>query len=443
MERIFLLTRQQNNKAANYKGEKPFEHSANTQKNESNNTTMASPTPRKGIPSDAREASASSIDVKTIMGKSFSVERYYMLSEIEQQAVLPVYLNDYAVASSDPVDGTESEGGETTSSINTEATVASETEYKCEFPPFVLLYLLWNCCSGSSSSSSSESVVASAEEEAESFVGGPLKKALQKFQSLSVKASQSVGEDEAEGTASPGGLPNVYVVVDMLTGVGDDEATTDSGREEGFQWHLSIAEALAPKILCSESDTLRLFGATVGLVDHARAAPGLESCLEAIAVGARDRRRWTGSRGGSSSSSSEGNSSNAHKSCVGIVCHSLQDLVGYDEETETDAVQGVMQSLTHASFGAAKKPSDKHTTAGTLTKADDTASSNSSSVPRYQPPIINYAQTAHRHWRVHKAGLPPEPTPEETPENEDHGSGGSMWVLAVLVLLIALWWRKE
>jgi len=339
----------------------------------------------------------SCVDVKTIVGKNYSVERYYMLSEIEQHALRPVYLNDHFCP-----DNTSELMGEG----ETVATVSSETEdYRCDIPPFIFLYLLWNCSDTRSSSSSEERA-------AKSFQKGPLEGALNKLETLLERNEQYREKNDPDYQTSS--FPsNVYIVVDALLWSGNGESNND--REKHFQKYLAIMQALAQKVLKSDhnDERLCLCGATLGLADHARAAPGLEACLEAIMVGVRDRRR---------------NSNNSNpKSCVGIVCHSLQDLVGYDEETETDAVQGVMQSLTHASFtNETTPPNDEN---------DD---------DKQRSPIIDYAHKAHRFWRVHKAGLSPEPTPEELKLYEEFGSGkdASVWIIALLVFLVAFFWQK-
>jgi hypothetical protein len=412
-------------------------------------------------------SSSIDVNVKTVIGKTFSVERYYMLSEIEQQAFLPVYLNDY---------GNNEEGGDV--SVNTEPTMASEIDdQQCvKLPPFIVLYMLWNCCSENGSGSAREE---NAKEKAESFKRGVLEKALCKLQSLSEKVVTQTGDDEHETKGqlllSPL-LQNVYVIVDVLIGSesenddNDDEGIDNNNngwREERFQKNLAVVEALAQTILLPHDDerknknespgdgkklTVRLFGATLGLADHPRAAPGLESCLEAISVGARDRRRRFGGGGGSSTDNSEEESENARrKSCVGIVCHSLQDLVGYDEETETDAVQGVMQSLTHVSFannGKAPATSTNKTATGGGGNEDENENGAKStpSPPSYRPPILKFAHKAHKHWRVHKGGLPPEPTPEEKRAYEEYGPGNKSnfsILVGMLVFIIAYWWNKE
>lgn len=344
------------------------------------------------IPQDS-----SSIDDNTVMGKNFSVERYYMLSEIEQHALKPVYLNDY-FANNDSLGEGE-----------TVATISSEIEdYRCELPPFIVLYLLWNCSDDKNSDSD--------EETAELFQKGPLEGAIRKLESLTEKIDQYREKNDPDSKEKQSLPLNIYVVVDALIWSDGDEKNEnpDTQRETHFRKHLAIVQALAKTVLLSEhnQNRIRLCGATLGLADHARAAPGLEACLEAIMVGGRDRRR-----------------NGLPKSCVGIVCYSLEDLVGYDEETETDAVQGVMQSLTHVSFSKKSK--------------DETPIDNNSK--QQQSPFLEYANKAHRYWRVNKAGLSPEPTPEELQAYAEFSSekDGTFWIIALLVLFAAFYWKKE
>ncbi len=367
-------------------------------------------------------------DVYTCMGKNYSVERYYMLSEIEQHALHPVYLDDYFASDN------ESE----TIEVETVATATSETEgHQRELPPFVILYLLWNCNSSSVRPNAGNTSV---EEQAESFHTNHVEKALLKLQSLSETKENSKANVSNHQTKQR----SVYLVVDALLwsdgeedqAINDDNSNSNSNsnsrvRETRFREQLAVVEALAKKIALGSTTTtsekehkddtcIRLMGATVGLADHARAAPGLEACLEAIMFGSKDRQRY--------GNQNKRTSNDIVKSNVGIVCNSLQDLVGYDEETETDAVQGVMQSLSHV-----------------VLANKSTVESSNSSINNRRSPILEYADKAHRDWRVETAGLSPEPTLEEIRANEkyDVGDKDNFWILALLVLFLACWWQSE
>ena len=380
------------------------------------------------------------IEVKTIPGKPFSVERYYMLSQIEQQALPPVYLDDHPY--------NEPDLETIASDAHTANTVASyeSSAAGLELPAFPVLYLLWDLGGGSGSGDGTRSSV---EDVAESFRRGPLDRALRKLRSLSAR----VAGDGATEKPSP---KSVYVVIDAQIWGGpqeddrdaekedDNDADDDRSRRERFERHLGIVEALARTILLPLDDDdddngdgdddsssgngggrIRVVGATLGLADHARAAPGLEACLDAIQLGEKNRRIVVSERTGNDKNDSD---TAIEKSCIGIVSHSLQDLIGYDEETETDAVQGVMQSLTHASSTSSPEAGTAGGTGGETEK------------PSYRPPIMGYARDAHRHWRVKRAGLPPEPTAEELAADHDIDGGAKNEgaVVCLLVLLVAM-----
>ena len=396
-----------------------------------------------------------------------------MLSENEQKSMLPVYLNNYFEDGGDDNDNNFNDNDNNfndnnfndndfdNGSSHTATTVATNAD--CRLPEFVLLYLLWDCRRKSGDDDAS----ASADDAAESFRRGPFSKALRRLTSLAETR-------DAETSASK---PSVYVVVDMLvssthrsTDANDASHATntddDGRRKERFGGHQKIAEALARKMILPLEDTgddnedaeaekhktLRLSGATVGLADHPRAAPGLESCLEAITVGAGDRRRHGHKRPGKASGKNAAGDDNDNsdnsasedaiqigKSCVGIACASLRDLIGVDASGETDAVQGLMQSHTHAVSVPSERGGDGKGSIAAMAIAPSTKTPPS--------PILEYAHGAHRHWRVHKAGLAPEPTPGERVASES-GSAGADSVVGVILTataigLIAMLWTKQ
>uniref|UniRef100_A0A7S4EGZ0 Uncharacterized protein n=1 Tax=Pseudo-nitzschia australis TaxID=44445 RepID=A0A7S4EGZ0_9STRA len=408
-----------------------------------------------------------SIDVRTTLGKRYSVERYYMLSEIEQNSLDPVYLNDY-----------DNKNNDKSNTIN--------------FPPFVVLYLTWNPANLYDNSNDSSNIDRT--ESVFSFQKGPIRGAIRKLKSLLV-ASESAGartsstctdtRTKATSTAalslSPSpSSPRVYVVIDMLVDAknnnsDDDESTNTNTRREEYQKLVPIAEQLASSILLDgnvnddndgvgndnttsrlSSSGMDLAGVTVGLTDHPRAAPGLESCLEAISIGSRDRRKY---------GNIANNNNDNKKSCVGIVCNSVQDLVGFDEEGETDAVQDVMQSRTdafiawqkNANANANTNANTKHQKSGVAGEptTDDTndKGKGKTAAAAISSPLTNFAHEAHRYWRVHKAGLSPEPTPEENrlldaelghPPN-DNGTGNTsstMLIIAMVFAVASFFWKR-
>ena len=90
-----------------------------------------------------------SYQIKTIRGKPFSVERYYMLSEIEQQSLLPVYLDEYPDDNDDQAAIRNRERSESNSTQQTVETEDSGELYRhIQLPEFAILYLLWDLGEG-------------------------------------------------------------------------------------------------------------------------------------------------------------------------------------------------------------------------------------------------------------------------------------------------------
>ena len=381
--------------------------------------------------------------IKTIRGKPFSVERYYMLSEIEQQSLLPVYLDDY------PDDGNgididfyfdRRQRSESNSTIQTVETEDSGELYKnIQLPEFAILYLLWDLGHGTGDCIHTYA--------AETYAQKILKPTLQKYKSLANKVHRAKNAETAsQDEESPPPNPlNIYVVIDVLVWkVDDDWPNSRNGH--------SVAHYLTQTILEDESiNQNSISGVTVGYANHVRAAPGLEACLDAIMLGTKDRRRF----------GSENSQNNSHKSCVGLVCHSLQHLVEYDAETETDAVQGVYQELNHGVFlsrdnksQSSVRPRDVGEIYGTEKKKAEIMGERRRRPYRerrykkmtavFQPPIGKYAKDAHKYWRVHKANLPPEPTQEELEalDQKPHSDGNNLWIYALLAMFAAYYYNQ-
>ncbi|OEU20262.1 hypothetical protein FRACYDRAFT_236335 [Fragilariopsis cylindrus CCMP1102] len=260
--------------------------------------------------------------VKTCIGKPYSVERYYMLSEIEQNAIRPIYLNDY-----------------------------NDKNNQIE--------------------------------------------------------SESDSEDSSLSLVSP-------------------YATTSTSTKHNTNTNTNTTD---------NNDECLYFG----IVNHPRAAPGLESCLDSIMIGSKDRRRiqkrqrqrrrrlvldsGSSNRLVDSGSSNEscgtsngindnlktrstttGSFNNDDKSCITMVCNCLDDLIGFDEEGETDAVQNVFQSRSSSSFYSQED-------------FDSNENEHEHEHEHDEPPILEFAENAHQYWRVHIAGL--TTTAEPTIEKEE------------------------
>jgi len=344
-----------------------------------------------------------SYQIKTIRGKPFSVERYYMLSEIEQQSLLPVYLDEYPDDNDDQAAIRNRERSESNSTQQTVETEDSGELYRhIQLPEFAILYLLWDLGGGLGSTTHTWA--------AETYATKILKPTLEKYKSLAQKVHRAKsGSNNSTATVQENdeSFPlHIYVVIDVLFWQVDDDSNIGQ----------KVAHHLTQTILNDSSIIQSMDGVTVGYANHVRAAPGLEACLDSIMLGTKDRRRFGSELKGS------------HKSCVGLICHSLQDLVGYDAETETDAVQGVDQELNH----------------GVLLKRDGQQQPlHDDDVDDFQPPIGIYARDAHKHWRVHKANLTPEPTLEELEaQQEKRSETNNLWIYALLAVAAAYYYNQ-
>ena len=131
---------------------------------------------------------------------------------------------------------------------------------------------------------------------------------------------------------------HLYLVVDIAASPEDDttEQNNDKdARQRQFQVQVDTAERLARHVAQSKEFRLLVDGITVGISNHVRAAPGLEACVDAVSVGSTHRRR---------------NSRSDAKSNIGLVALNPDDLLGLQDETVTDAAQGVLQSRTCAEW---------------------------------------------------------------------------------------------
>eukprot|EP00536_Pseudo-nitzschia_multiseries_P005027 jgi/Psemu1/323712/estExt_fgenesh1_pg.C_900020 len=407
-----------------------------------------------------------SIAVRTTLGRPYSVERYYMLSEIEQHSLQPVYLDDHDCCDDSKGGDNDNENERDNECDNecdnddeiidsnrpgTETQTAPGTGCNdpIAFPPFVILYLVWYSNPDDAETNRTEAML--------SFLEGPVRAAIQKLKRLWKRARVSPHDGRL-----PSPMPSVYVVIDVLVTPSPEAKQNDHSRTEEFRTqHVPIAEELAKGILSlslsspngNESSGTEppgerrhdedvpspslpgidtdLAGVTVGLTDHPRAAPGLESCLEAISVGSRDRRKYGSIRGDGS----------IHKSCIGIVCNSIRDLVGFDEEGETDAVQGVMQSRTEASR--------HHNDPGTGTAEGEAPVPALALALTHTHTLSHFANEAHRHWRVHTAGWTPNPTPEEEEQQQRSDAGfdsydtasSLVWIAAIAIAVASWFWK--
>ena len=111
----------------------------------------------------------------------------------------------------------------------------------------------------------------------------------------------------------------------------DDAACVNEKKEKQrrlFDVEVALAERLARHIASHPQLRSVFEGITVGVANHKRAAPALDACLNVINVGAKDRRKVHRDA----------------KSQIGIISWSSDDLLGLDEEGETDAAQDILQT---------------------------------------------------------------------------------------------------
>jgi len=216
---------------------------------------------------------------------TYSTERFYMLSEIEQNSSKISFLCDHEC------DGT--------------AETESESEIDdCSLSSDILLYILWR-----------PDMVASPK----ALTQGIIQQSVNQLKTMTEPRST-----------------NIYLIVETIAPQQNDNIKESSQSEKLkeqqrlYQHQVEVAEDLVRCV--TRHKTLRddLQGLTVGICDHVRAAPGLEACMDAIVLGSRDRR-MKGSLGG--------------KSNIGLVTRHPDDLIGL-ADGETDAAQGVLQSIT-------------------------------------------------------------------------------------------------
>ena len=283
----------------------------NTMRRSGSSSCMLRP---KSVMEDHSEEPLSVTLINTQPLPMYSTERFYMLSELELKAHSTVFLCDL-----DDCDQTQ----DTVESSEASCDPISATKTA----PFCILYLLWR-------SSSS----------ARAFAEGPVAAAIQQWNShIAAESSSSQGQSLSGSLdkASPRSTsnqpsPRLYLVVDMLASSqqeNNNDDDDDSARRRRFQVKVDMAEQLARHVAQSQSLRSQVDGITVGVSDHVRAAPGLATCLDSVSVGARDRRRL-----------------GVEKSLLGLVATHPDDLLGLQEESVTDAAQGVLQSCTCAEW---------------------------------------------------------------------------------------------
>lgn len=262
-----------------------------------------------------------------------------MLSEIDLRGQTTKFLYDYK-------DSGDCE--------QTQDTVASsESTEPHEFPPCIVLYLLWK---------------PGTYESAKTFVEVTIQKAVEKIINILDPPSDETGAAAGKEERMKKRGKKLYVVVDKIISSGASREDDEPGaRKRRFQVQVQIAEQLARQTAVSPKLRLLVDGITVGLSDHPQAAPGLEACMEAILHGSKDRRKVKD-----------------EKSFIGIVCEDPDELLGIQEGAETDAVQGLLQSRSVAEWNG-------------------------------NGDIMSFAARAHTFWKKHYNFVEPPPRSDDSP----------------------------
>ena len=308
----------------------------------------------------------------------FSPERFYMLSELELHGHSTEFL--YEENGPDEEDnetleteessaahvGDTSEEGGPVGEISIHNQTSSRNQQQRQHAPFIMLYLLWRP-EMESPTAFAEEVLLTSVQKLDSLVDiVPSMPPRRSFSSMSLNNLPSspantqnasfpepefvnrsartnsqdrlLLEEMIQGRETAGN--KVYIVVDRVYGGkstdkenDNDNATDDSSaaKMREFQEQRELAEKLAR--LVSVHPYLREVceGITVGVSNDERAAPGLEAMMDALNIGAKDRRKFGN------------NSQKDQASMMGIVANVSTDLLGIQDPSNTDATSDVLQ----------------------------------------------------------------------------------------------------
>lgn len=257
---------------------------------------------------------------------TYSCERFYMLSEVEVNAHSTTFLCD--VLDCDQTQSTVE---------SSEASLAAETTQQQQQQPsrYSTLYVLWRPDEISSVRAFAEGTLLAAIQQCKSVMteqcsnSGPVSTTSTSPESSPTRRKSSPRHDTS---------PNIYLVVDIAASLNESSYSQDdddAAKRRQFQVKVDTAERLARHVAQSTDFRSSIHGITVGISNHVRAAPGLEACLDAFLLGSRHRRQCN---------------SRETKSSIGLVALHPNDLLGLQDETVTDAAQGVLQSRTCAEW---------------------------------------------------------------------------------------------
>ena len=340
----------------------------------------------------------------TVLLPTYSVERYYMLSQIEQASSSIQFLQENDDNDHEP----ESFPSFTTSSCP-----------NMNNKKYIIVYLLWK----------------DGADDVRSFYENQILTTLQQVsKELSLPTNQ---ESKSESL-------HVYLCIDKFIPPPPSSSTTETrskeeGKEENqpeqqyYEQQTEMAKELAKYTIstlvkCVITKDVKLHGMVVGTTSHVRAAPALEICLRGVEYGSKERRlQLKGINIGNNSN--KGPKLDDDKSPIYVVAPTRQDLIGLDTEGETDAVQGVYQTLTTSAPANATK---------TMAQDDGHVENNEDELRLLYDGINQFAKEAMNGWR-HTYGL------QEISIEDEDGNSDSMnnWIkLAIGIALIAYLWMQ-
>lgn len=331
-----------------------------------------------------------------------------MLSEIEQQAQSNLWLCDLQAASqqqqlqqhdqdnstqtTEETEDEQHDAATATATATTTTTTLSQAT-SLVLPPFALLYVFWrpdmtddpavfvetvllDAVVHQIQNQANVQLVNSLQEEQKckqlrrrsssgSLLGGADLLQLQQSRSQEDSNNTNTTAEDGTTTTSKTNKSSLYLVVDRLmptpvepTAPTPAAATTTADR--AYRAEEDRAERLARAVAAHPVLRNDLEGITVGLSNHPRAAPALEACVDAVAVGAPDRRRHCGgtaAAAAAAATTSADNDSDNHnhnldpqKSLLGVVALGPEDLLGLQDANVTDAAQGVRQAKITAEW---------------------------------------------------------------------------------------------
>ena len=270
---------------------------------------------------------------------TYSSERFFLLSEIEEHAAKPVFY-------------LETDAADESTADTKEESLLDQGQQSPTNPPglaqFLILYVLWQHPQKGTVKDEEiyvRNVLVPYIEQLEQHVSliVPEESNLQASISSASCASgiERVARMEDSSSNTDPQLPkaHVYLVVERVVHHANEGGQTTATAEQD---NINDADTRLTQAIASHPllrNTLQ--GVTVATANHTRAAPGIEAMYQAIAItGARDRRR---------NSTSEGNN-NGNKSLLQVVTPSLSHIVPSAQADSPDAAENVQQTRVAAEW---------------------------------------------------------------------------------------------